>query len=211
MDLRMDILLDCPPAIARIRPERIVEEANWAVRLPESWDREPSVHHPATLPDGFDLSCQHRFAAPDGDEWFAVEYMKLHPGHPTADNIAQWVGLPNATAGKPFLMEPEGLETEVSWLDRLPMRDPEFLARHKADRMCLFMGQIKAGGASRFVGVLCLDRGRERWRIVLVVRDDYSSVGVGEFKNEEKCSKTLGRVFGTFRILSGARIDPQPS
>lgn len=105
-------------------------------------------------------------------------------------------------AGKPNLLEPEGVEAEVRWFIRVPARDPAFMARHKADRMCLFIGRGTVGGKTRQYGVLCLNRGQESWRMVAVVRGDVSEASVGPCAREEKWAKTLGRFFGTFRILS---------
>lgn len=201
-DRRMATLLDAPPAVARIRPERIAEGAHFAIRLPERWNREADVWRPDALPQGFAASEVYRFLLPGADEWFGVEYMKLDPSRPMDDRIEDWVWWPLLIAGKPNLLEPEGVEAEVRWFIRVPARDPAFMARHKADRMCLFIGRGTVGGKTRQYGVLCLNRGQESWRMVAAVRGDVSETSVGPCAREEKWAKTLGRFFGTFRILS---------
>lgn len=205
-DRRMATLLDAPPAVARIRPERIVGGANFAIRLPGRWTREADVWRPDALPRGFAASEVYRFLLPGEDEWFGVEYMKLDPSRPTDDHIEDWVWWPLMIAGKPNLLEPDGVEADVRWFVRIPACDPAFLARHKADRMCLFVGRGSVGGKPRQYGVLCLNRGQESWRMVAAVQGDLREVSVGPCTREEKWAKTLGRFFGTFRILSEERI-----
>lgn len=211
-DQRMDLLLSCPPAIARIRPERVVEEANFAVRLPETWDSSPFAKslNEGKKADYFDKSAIYRFSSKAGDEWLAVEYMKLHPWHPTDDNIERWVLYPMIITGEPNLMAPEGMKQKTIWFKQIPRRDPVFLAEHHADSMCIFMGQVEIGGASRLASALCLNRGQESWRIVLVAHADFSFDNDGDHPETRKITKTIGRVFGTFRILSDKRIDPNP-
>lgn len=201
----------CMPDFDRGTVERRVEEANFSVKTVTYWDEKPAVNDLGT--DHFEKHATYRFMGPGKTQWLAVEYMRLNDNMPVAKDISTWVQGSLALAGKLILMEPDGIEFKLLSLMRVPYIDSKFMKKHKADMMSSHLGTIKIGETYHRVYIVCLNRGRESWKIVNVL-PVHPPKGCTE---KEACRfssldmMTGGLFIGNFKILSDKKLPACPN
>lgn len=197
----------CRPGFDRGTVERRVEDANFSVRLVPYWDEKPTVKALDSR-FGIEKQVQCRFMGPGKTQWLSVEYMRLDTETPVAKDISTWVKAGIMLMGRVSLMEPDGVDFKMLSLVQVPQSDAAFLAKHKADMMCSHIGTIKIGDMYHRFFIVCLNRGRESWKVVKVF-PVHPPKGCTE---KEACKLTgsdldiAGLFIGNFRILSEKRL-----
>ncbi len=214
--------------------EKKVEEANFAVRLDKTWDkaeiRECSDCH---VPCGNEKHVVSRFPGPEGTQWFSVEYVRTVPWRPVPEPlsvvvspaevleeefkametpifpVSHFVNMVLSLGWRTDFLPPQGVSTNImaSGFMKLPSRDVPFMRKHRVDDMCSFVGCVTINDQRHAVFVVCLQRGREMWKMVNVLP---SSTGAGSTGGDETVPtradiETAARTFGSFRILSDER------
>ena len=201
----------CLPGFDQGTVERRIEEANFSVKLATYWDDRPKVEELESR-FGFEKHARYRFMGPGKTQWLSIEYMRLDKETPVAKDIAHWINAGLLLKGRIDLIEPDGVTFETLSQIQLPMTDSTFLKKHKADMMCLHLGTIKIGDMYHRFFIVCLNRGRESWKIVKVF-PVHPPEGCTE---KEACKFTgsdlaiAGLFIGNFRILSKERLIPYP-
>ncbi len=214
--------------------EKKVEDANFSVQLDETWDkaeiRECSDCH---VPCGNEKHVVSRFPGPEGTQWFSVEYVRTVPWRPVPEPLSvvvspaevleeefkametpifpasHFVNMVLSLGWRTDFLPPQGISTNImaSGFMKLPSRDVPFMRKHRVDDMCSFVGCVTINDQRHAVFVVCLQRGREMWKMVNVLP---SSIGAGSTGGDETVPtradiETAARTFGSFRILSDER------
>ena len=202
----------CVPGFDRGTVERRVEEANFSVKTATDWDEKPTVkNYEARF--GMEKQAQYRFMGPGKTQWLAVEYMRLDEETPVAKDISTWVKAGMMLKGQVDLIEPDGVSFKMLSIGQLPEADAAFLEKHHADMMSSHVGTVKIGEMYHRFFIVCLNRGRESWKIVKVF-PVHPPDGCSE---DEACKITktdlmIGGLFiGNFRILSDKKLAAYPN
>ena len=202
----------CVPGFDRGTVERRVEEANFSVKTATYWDEKPTVkNYQARF--GMEKQAHYRFMGPGKTQWLAVEYMRLDEETPVAKDIATWVKAGMMLKGQVDLLEPDGVSFKMLSIGQLPEADAAFLEKHHADKMSSHVGTVKIGEMYHRFFIVCLNRGRESWKIIKVF-PVHPPDGCSE---DEACKITksdlmIGGLFiGNFRILSDKKLAAYPN
>ena len=213
--------------------ERKVEDANFSVLLDESWDkaaiRECSECY---TPCGNEKHVVSRFMGPGTSQWFSVEYARTVPWRPFPEPLSlivspaevleeefkametpvlgarHFVDMVLSMGWKPDFLPPEGVSTNihVATFAKLRGRDVPFMRKHRVDNMCAFAGCVTIDGRRHAAFVVCVQRGREAWKMVKVLPSSGGGDPTGGEPVPSRADiEAAARFFGNFRILSGER------
>lgn len=133
-------------------------------------------------------------------QWYGVDYMVLAEGVPVTDGIDTWVDAGVLLTGNPDLAAPSGTVFRTVAFTRVAGKDDSFLAKHKADRMSAHSGTIEIGGRFHRAYVVCINRGRESWKLIAVFP---LSPGIKENEARRETAADVaaaGMFFGSFKI-----------
>ena len=196
----------CVPGFDRGTEERRVEDGNFSVKLVSYWDREPNVVDFMRGQDCIGQMVKHkayRFMGTGKTQWLAVEYMVLADGAKPSKNIATWVDAHVLLQGKVQLHAPEGIAYEQKSLVRVPDADDAFMRKHQADQMSSHIGSITIDGKWHRFFIVCLNRGKESWKIIKVfpVHPKDGASDDEAAKVERSDLMIAGLFIGNFKVL----------
>lgn len=214
--------------------ERKVEDANFSVLLDESWDRAAIREcSECYVPCGNEKHVVSCFMGPGTSQWFSVEYARTVPWRPFTEPLSlivspaevleeefkametpifpasHFVDMVLTLGWRTDFLPPQGVSTNIkaSGFMKLPNRDIPFMRKHRVDNMCSFVGCVTIDGRRHAAFVVCVQRGREGWKMVKV---HPSSVDGDSTRGDDSVPsradvEAAARFFGNFRILSGER------
>ena len=198
----------CVPGFDRGTEERRVEDGNFSVKLVSYWDREPNVVDFMRGQECIGQMVKHkayRFMGTGKTQWLAVEYMVLADGAKPSRNIATWVDAHVLLQGKVQLHAPDGIVYEQKSMARVPEADDGFMKKHRAEQMSSHVGSITIDGKWHRFFIVCLNRGKESWKIVKVfpVHPKDGASDDEAAKVERSDLMIAGLFIGNFKVLGG--------
>ena len=196
------------PAFGGGKGDVKVRDANFGVHIDPSWDKFAVDERPPS--EGVEKYARYRFMGADKSQWLLVEYKRFAASQSDGEDMSQWVRSTLTSAGGLDLFPPEDVEgaIRIAGYDMLSEEDKSFLKKHHADGMCAAHAAIGIESAAHHAFVVCLRRGNEAWKIVLVqprsANDDASDDE--NAKANDFDWRIAGRLIGNFHILSDAQI-----
>ena len=196
-----------------------VKEGNFCLKLPKGWKADPvNVEVASRWDQGF------FFAGPIDQEWAYVQHLVLSPEH-VNDDIKDAINIELRLFGLVSIHPPKGTERltikDMASFGCVPVTSSAFLKRHCADRMATWIGTFLRDGVKCRLYILCLQRGREVWRVEYVFPvKEYSATQINwngkeavksdiEYEIGDQPSQPeqirAGIVLGNFRAYDAAR------
>jgi hypothetical protein len=153
------LYLHCLPIYKTGLVTRTIEESKFQVSLSPEWDKL-STH------DINPNNRKHRFMGKGGSQWFGVEY--LYSENTGKSDLSHWVEAPVAIMGFPLLNLPEGIHVEFEGLQKMDMKDTEFMNRLGLDDMRSYVAIGNVKGMTHKIFLITFVKGFHSWKMEIV-------------------------------------------